>query len=381
MSENPLLQLQELGQSPWCDSLSRTLIAGDLGRWIRAGEITGVTSNPTIFEKAIDGSDEYDEDLRGLARAGKSASEVFDALAVQDIRATADLLRPIYERTGRADGYVSLEVSPKIAYDTAAQLDEARRLFKLIGRENAFIKIPGTPQGIPAFEQAIAEGLNINVTLLFSIESYEQVARAYMSGLEKRLAAGKPIDHVASVASFFVSRVDTAVDAQLEQRISAGETELNVLLGKAAIANAKLAYESFKKIFAGPRWQALTAKGATLQRPLWGSTSTKNPRYPDVMYVDELIGPHTVNTMPPATIEAFRDHGKLGPTLEQDLDGARDTFRRLAEVGIDLDAVTRKLQEDGVVAFAKSYDELMEAIERKRAAVLAGTSGAAVRQG
>ena len=379
MSENPLLQLQELGQSPWCDSVSRGLIAGDLGRWIRAGEITGVTSNPTIFEKAIDGSDEYDEDLRGLARAGKSASEVFDALAVQDIRATADLLRPIYERTGRGDGYVSLEVSPKIAYDTAAQLEEARRLFKLIGRENAFIKIPGTPQGIPAFEQAIAEGLNINVTLLFSIESYEQVARAYMSGLEKRLAAGKPIDHVASVASFFVSRVDTAVDAQLEQRIGAGETELSDLLGKAAIANAKLAYESFKKLFAGPRWQALAAKGATLQRPLWGSTSTKNPRYSDVMYVDELIGPYTVNTMPPATIEAFRDHGKLGLTLEQDLDGARDAFRRLAEVGIELDAVTRKLQEDGVAAFGKSFDELIEAIERKRAVVLAGTSGAAVR--
>jgi len=379
MTENPLLQLQELGQSPWCDSLSRSLIAGDLGRWIRSGEITGVTSNPTIFEKAIDGSDEYDEDLRRLARAGKSASEVFDTLAVQDIRATADLLRPIYERTGRGDGYVSLEVSPKIAYDTAAQLDEARRLFKLIGRENAFIKIPGTPQGIPAFEQAIAGGLNINVTLLFSIESYEQVTRAYMSGLEKRLAAGKPIDHVASVASFFVSRVDTAVDAQLEQRIGAGETELSGLLGKAAIANAKLAYESFKKIFAGSRWQALAAKGAMLQRPLWGSTSTKNPRYSDVMYVDELIGPHTVNTMPPATVEAFRDHGKLALTLEQDLDGARHSFRRLAEVGIDLNAVTRKLQEDGVAAFAKSYDDLLEAIERKRAAVLAGTPGAAVR--
>ena len=379
MTENPLLQLQELGQSPWCDSLSRSLIAGDLGRWIRSGEITGVTSNPTIFEKAIDGSDEYDEDLRRLARAGKSASEVFDTLAVQDIRATADLLRPIYERTGRGDGYVSLEVSPKIAYDTAAQLDEARRLFKLIGRENAFIKIPGTPQGIPAFEQAIAGGLNINVTLLFSIESYEQVTRAYMSGLEKRLAAGKPIDHVASVASFFVSRVDTAVDAQLEQRIGAGETELSGLLGKAAIANAKLVYESFKKIFAGSRWQALAAKGAMLQRPLWGSTSTKNPRYSDVMYVDELIGPHTVNTMPPATVEAFRDHGKLALTLEQDLDGARHSFRRLAGVGIDLNAVTRKLQEDGVAAFAKSYDDLMQAIERKRAAVLAGTSGAAVR--
>ncbi len=379
MTENPLLQLQELGQSPWCDSLSRSLIAGDLGRWIRSGEITGVTSNPTIFEKAIDGSDEYDEDLRRLARAGKSASEVFDTLAVQDIRATADLLRRIYERTGRGDGYVSLEVSPKIAYDTAAQLDEARRLFKLIGRENAFIKIPGTPQGIPAFEQAIAGGLNINVTLLFSIESYEQVTRAYMSGLEKRLAAGKPIDHVASVASFFVSRVDTAVDAQLEQRIGAGETELSGLLGKAAIANAKLVYESFKKIFAGSRWQALAAKGAMLQRPLWGSTSTKNPRYSEVMYVDELIGPHTVNTMPPATVEAFRDHGKLALTLEQDLDGARHSFRRLAEVGIDLNAVTRKLQEDGVAAFAKSYDDLLEAIERKRAAVLAGTPGAAVR--
>jgi transaldolase len=367
MTSNPLIQLRDAGQSPWCDNVSRGFIQEKLTGWISAGEITGLTSNPTIFEKAMADSREYDEPFEELARASKSAPEIFDTLAVQDIQAVADLLRPVYERTNRRDGYVSLEEAPSLAYDTGASINEAHRLFDLVGRQNVMIKIPGTPQGIPAFEQAIAEGVNVNVTLLFSIESYEQVAWAYITGLERRLAAGQPIDHVASVASFFVSRVDTAVDKQLEERIEQGETELGGLLGKAAIANAKMMYQSFKRIFGDPRFQALKAKGAMLQRPLWGSTSTKDPRYPDVMYVDELIGPDTVNTMPPATIDAFRDHGKVTRTLEEDVPHAEETFRRLATAGIDMDSVTRQLQADGVRLFAESYDQLIEAIERKRA--------------
>ena len=277
MTKNPLLQLRELGQSPWSDNVSRSFIAGELTRWIRAGEVTGVTSNPTIFEKAIGHSADYDTAFAALARAGKSAIEIFEALAAEDIRAVADLLRPIYDETRRHDGYVSFEVAPDLATDTEASFAAAERLFELLARPNAMIKIPGTPEGIPAFERATAEGLNINVTLLFSIENYEQVAWAYIRGLEQRAAAGQPLDHVASVASFFVSRVDTAVDAELQKRIEAGEQGLTDLLGKAAIANAKLAYQSFKQIFAGPRWEALAARGAMVQRPLWGSTSTKNP--------------------------------------------------------------------------------------------------------
>ena len=372
MPSNPLHQLREAGQSPWCDNVSRAFITEKLAGWIKAGEITGVTSNPTIFEKAIGGSGDYDAEFEALSRAGKSSDEIFDVLAVEDIQTVADLLRPIYDRTGGQDGYVSLEVAPGLAHDEAASLREARRLFDLIGRPNAMIKIPGTPEGIRAFEQATADGISINVTLLFSIQGYEQVAQAYLSGLERRLAAGQQIDGIASVASFFVSRVDSAVDKLLEERLEQGRGEARDLLGKAAIANAKLAYQSFKQIFAGPRWEQLAASGARLQRPLWGSTSTKNPAYPDVLYVDELIGPHTVNTMPPATIEAFRDHGRVAPTLEQDVEQARETFRRLAALGIDLDQVTSQLQRDGVRLFAESYDQLIAAVERKRMA-LAGT--------
>jgi transaldolase len=374
MQQNPLLQLRALGQSPWCDNVSRSFIREKLAGWIGAGEITGVTSNPTIFEKAIAGSADYDDAFESLIRAGKDAREIFDALAVEDIQAVADLLRPTYDEAERRDGYVSLEVAPGLAHETDESLREAHRLYTMIGRPNAMIKIPGTPEGIPAFEQATADGLNINVTLLFSIESYEEVAWAYIRGLEKRQADGLPIDGIGSVASFFVSRVDTAVDALLQQKIEAGQTVLGELLGKAAIANARLAYQSFKRIFADPRWKALAAKGATVQRPLWGSTSTKNPAYRDVMYVEELIGPDTVNTLPPATIEAFRDHGKVALTIEKDLEAARETFRRLAEAGIDLDAVTLKLQQDGVRLFAESYDQLIAAVERKRQALLAGTT-------
>jgi transaldolase len=369
MTNNPLIQLQEVGQSPWCDNVSRSFIRETLAGWIAAGEITGVTSNPTIFEKAIGASHDYDAEFEQLRLAGKSAGQIFDALAVEDIQAVADLLRPIYDRTGGRDGYVSLEVAPNLAHDEAASVGEARRLFDLIGRPNAMIKIPGTPEGIRAFERATADGININVTLLFSVEGYEQVAAAYLRALEQRAAAGQPIERLASVASFFVSRVDTAVDTLLEERIQAGQRELQDLLGKAAIANARLAYQSFKQHFAGSRWEALVARGAMVQRPLWGSTSTKNPAYRDVLYVEELIGPDTVNTLPPATVQAFRDHGRVALTLEREVDAARDVFRRLAAAGIDLAQVTQQLQQDGVHLFAESYDQLIGAVEAKRSAL------------
>jgi transaldolase len=347
------------------------LIQGELAELVRAGEITGLTSNPSIFEKAIGGSSDYDAALESLARAGKSAVEIFEALAVEDIQAVADLLRPVYDRTNGNDGYVSLEVSPLLADQTDATLDEASRLFGQVARENAMIKIPGTPAGLPAYRQAIAEGININVTLLFSIASYEQVAEAYLSALEQRVAAGKPIDQISSVASFFVSRVDTAVDALLNEKVKAGAQGLEDLFGKAAIANAKLAYQSFKRIFSGPRWEALASHGATVQQPLWGSTSTKNPAYRDVLYVEELIGPDTVNTMPPATIDAFRDHGVVELTLERDIEGAREIFRRLAAAGINLDEVTLQLQRDGVRLFADSFYDLIKAVDGKRQKLLA----------
>jgi len=372
MAENPLIQIQALGQSPWCDSVSRSLIGGSLTRWIRAGEITGLTSNPTIFEKAINESTEYDDTFETLVRAGKNAGDIFEALALEDIRTVADLLRPVYERTARRDGYASFEVNPNLAHDTETSLSEARRLFGLLDRPNVMIKIPGTPEGIPAFEQAIADGININVTLLFSIESYERVAEAYIRGLERRVADGKPIDHIASVASFFVSRVDTAVDKALESRIQAGASELSGLLGKAAIANARLAYKRFKQIFSGPRFQSLAARGAMVQRPLWASTSTKNPAYRDVMYVEQLIGPDTVDTMPPATIEAFREHGQAELTLKRDHAGVEEVFGRLAAAGLDMQAITLQLQVDGVRLFSESFDNLIQSSERKRQTLLAG---------
>ncbi len=377
MSNNPLLQLREQGQSVWYDNVRRGLLrSGALARLIDTGEITGVTSNPTIFEKAIGGSTDYDEALHALVHAGKTAGEIFETLAVEDIQAVADLLRPIYERTQRRDGYVSLEVAPHKEHDTAATLDEARRLFRLLNRPNVMIKIPGTDEGIAAFEQAIGEGININVTLLFSLDAYERVARAYIAGLERYAARGGDLSGIASVASFFVSRVDTAVDALLEARIHEGRPEAEALLGRTAIANARLAYQRFKEIFAEPRFQALAARGAQVQRPLWASTGTKNPRYSDVMYVEALIGPNTVNTMPPATLDAFRDHGRVIPnSVEQDLEGARATLQALADLGIDYHAVTAQLLREGLKAFGDSYDKLIETTARKRQELLARTAG------
>ncbi|MCS7220110.1 MAG: bifunctional transaldolase/phosoglucose isomerase [Anaerolineae bacterium] len=375
-SENPLRQLQAFGQSVWYDNIRRGLItSGELQQLMEMG-IVGVTSNPTIFQRAIAGSTDYDDALRELALAGHSAQEIYEALAIEDIRAVADLLAPIYERTNGWDGYVSIEVSPELAYDTQGTVEEARRLRAAIGRHNVMIKVPATPAGIPAIEQLIADGVNINVTLIFALSAYEQVVNAYLAGLERRAQAGQPLANVTSVASVFVSRIDTAIDALLEERLQrtadpSERAEIQALLGKAAIANSKIIYRRFQQLFRSPRFQALMERGARVQRPLWASTSTKNPAYRDVMYVEELIGPDTVNTMPPVTIQAFSDHGVVRQTVTEGVDEAEIVLERLARLGIDLDAVMQRLLDEGVKAFADSFHALMDSIEAKRRAVLA----------
>ncbi|GAB4273842.1 MAG: hypothetical protein Kow0092_29180 [Deferrisomatales bacterium] len=356
-----LHELAALGQAVWFDYIRRSLIdSGGLARLVDQG-IRGVTSNPTIFEKAIAGSDDYDRDLEALVRQGKSAEEIYEALALDDIRRAAEVLRPVYEATEGADGYVSLEVSPHLAHDTQGTVEEARRLFAAVDRPNLMIKVPATPAGVPAVEALIAQGVNVNVTLIFSVAQYEAVAMAYQRGLEALRDRGGDLSRVASVASFFVSRVDTAVDPRLE---AAGAADL---LGKVANDNAKLAYARFRELCRGPRWEALARAGARVQRPLWASTGTKNPAYSDTLYVDSLIGPDTVNTVPPATLEAFLDHGTPALTLGDDLDGARERVARLKPLGIDLDAVTADLQTAGVEAFAQSFDSLLASIAAKRA--------------
>jgi len=349
----------KLGQSIWLDDIRREyLLTGELSRLVKQG-LRGLTSNPTIFDKAITSSNDYDEELYKLAREGKSAAEIFETLMIDDLRNAADVLRPVYEESSGTDGFVSLEVSPKLAYDSQASLSEALRLFKKVARPNLMIKIPATPQGLPAIQGGLAMGVNINITLIFSIEMYQEVIEAHMAGLEQRLESGHDIRSLASVASFFVSRVDRAVDPLLE---TAGARDL---LGTIGIANSKLAYARFKEAYSSPRWQRLADQGAQIQRPLWASTSTKNPAYPDTLYADALIGEHTVNTLPPATIAAVRDHGQLQPSIERDLDRAQDQINRLAGLGIDLDAVTQKLQDEGVSAFITSFDLLMKSISRK----------------
>ncbi len=361
-----LNELAALGQSVWLDYIRRSFItSGELQALIDQG-LRGITSNPTIFEKAIAGSDDYDDDLGYLVDQGKSVEAIYEALALDDIGRAADLLRPVYDRTDGADGYVSLEVSPTLAHDTQGTIAEARRLFTALGRPNVMIKVPSTPAGVPAIEALIGESININVTLIFSLAQYEPIAEAYIAGLEKLAAAGRDVGRVASVASFFVSRVDGVVDRLLEER---GELELQ---GKIAIVSAKAAYARFREMFSGPRWDKLAAKGARVQRPLWASTSTKNPVYPDTLYVDNLIGPHTVNTVPPATLQAFLDHGRVAPTLEVGLEETRAQLIRLAELGVDLEAVTQKLQDDGVTSFANSFESLMTSIAEKRQRLLAG---------
>ncbi len=376
MAGNPLRELNRFGQSVWYDNVARGLIKdGTIKRLIEEDGVTGLTSNPTIFEKAITGSADYDDALRRLTSAGKDPYQTYEAVAVEDIQAVADLLRPVYDRTGALDGYACLEVAPTLANDTEATITDARRLWRELGRPNVMIKVPGTEAGLPAIEALIGEGINVNVTLLFDVDNYARVANAYIAGLERAVAAGRDLSRIASVASFFVSRVDTAVDNQIEAKLKtlpdrAPERErLAGLLGKAAIANAKIAYQRFEQIFAEERFARLKAKGAQLQRPLWASTSTKNPAYRDVMYVEELIGPHTVNTMPTQTLEAFRDHGRVERTLDRDVEGARRVWQELGEVGIDLKAVTRQLQIDGVRLFAESFDSLVKSVAGKRQAV------------
>jgi len=359
-TDTVLRRLHALGQSIWLDFISRGVIrSGELKALADEG-LLGVTSNPTIFEKAITAGGDYDDQLTPLARAGKSPADIFEALAIKDIQDAADVLRPAYESLEGADGFVSLEVSPKLANDTQASIDEAARLWAAVNRPNVFIKIPGTAAGVPAIRESISRGINVNVTLLFDVDRYEEVANAFVEGLEQRVSAGQPIARVASVASFFVSRVDTAVDALLQ-----GRSEHQALLGTAAVDNAKVAYERFERIFAGPRWAALSAKGARVQRVLWASTSTKNPAYKDTKYVDPLIGPHTINTVPPQTLDAIRERANVRVSIRDGLAEAHAQLEALAQAGVDLRAVAYKLEVDGVAAFAMSYDDLLASIEQK----------------
>lgn len=360
-------KVTELGQSLWYDNIRRSMIeSGELAR-LRDDGIRGVTSNPSIFHKAITQSNDYDTALEALIAAGQSDDQVYESLVTEDIRAAADVFKSVYESSDRRDGYISLEVNPGLAGDTQGTVVEAKRLFERVGRPNVMIKIPGTTEGLPAVRQTIAAGINVNVTLIFSCDVYRQVADAYIAGLEDLRQAGGDLSGVASVASFFVSRVDTMIDPLLQQRIDAGATQWQHLLGAAANANAKVAYQDFLEIFGGQRFAALAQAGAQKQRPLWASTSTKNPAYPDTHYVDPLIGPDTVNTVPPATLQAFQDHGQPARNLDQDPDSARRILDQLAQAGIDLAQVTEQLRQEGVAAFAASFDALMTDLRTRMA--------------
>jgi transaldolase/glucose-6-phosphate isomerase len=373
---NPLVELAKFGQSPWYDNIRRSLItSGELQQLIDGDQLRGITSNPAIFEKAIAGSTDYDQAVRELVGQGKSAQEIYETLAIADIQMAADLMKPVYQQTKARDGYVSLEVSPYLAHDTEGTVAEALRLQQAVSRANVMIKIPATPEGLPAITRVIAEGINVNVTLIFSRQVYQQVFEAYMAGLEQLAAKGGKLDKVASVASFFVSRIDTLIDAQLAARLKASErprerTDLQSLMGKVAIANARLAYRQYRQIVSSERWQALAAKGAQTQRLLWASTSTKDPSFRDVIYVEELIGPDTVDTIPAATWNAFRDHGRCRASLEEGVEEARDTMEMLAYVGLDMGALCQKLLDDGVGLFADAFDKLLGAVEQKRQALL-----------
>ena len=374
---NPVKALQDHGQAVWLDFLARGFIAkGELKKLVDQDGLRGITSNPSIFEKAIAHSDDYDDAIgRTLQADDQPVGELYERLAVEDIKQAADVLRPVFDMTGGADGYVSIEVSPYLAMDTQRTIAEAKRLWGQVDRKNLMVKVPGTPAGLPAIRALTAEGINVNITLLFSQQVYEQVVEAYLSGLEARAVMGGALSHVASVASFFVSRIDTAVDKLLDEKIAQAndpdeKARLGKLKGQVAIANAKLAYQRYKRLFAGERWKSLEAKGAKPQRLLWASTGTKNKAYSDVLYVEELIGPNTINTMPPATLEAFRDHGKLRDSLEENVEDAQRVLGDLSRAGISLDAVTDKLVEEGVGLFADAADNLLGAVSKKRAARL-----------
>ena len=365
---NRLQDLHAAGQSIWLDYIDRTMLSnGELARRIPADSLTGMTSNPTIFEKALAQGTAYDAQLRDAA-GDRTAWEMFELVETDDVRAACDMFRTVYDATRGHDGFVSIEVSPGSAHDAEATVTEARRLWKTVGRPNVMIKVPGTPEGATAVRRLIADGMNVNITLLFAVDAHRRVIEAYLSGLEDRAKTGAPIGAVASVASFFVSRVDTEVDKRIDALVKAGTCDANhadMLRGKAAVANAKLAYRLFRECFAGARWDALAAKGAQLQRPLWASTSTKNPAYRDVMYVEQLIGPDSVNTMPPATVEAFRDHGVTALTVTNDLDAAEREISDLAAAGISLSSVTDQLLADGLASFQKSFDTLIAGLESK----------------
>lgn len=369
---NSLLELKAMGQSVWLDDIDRgQLRSGFFQRLIEEDGLAGATGNPTIFEHSITHDTTYDEQMQQLLREGKTPQAIYEALAMTDEQTVADLLRPTYDRTNGQDGFVSIEVSPYLAHDTEGTLAEVRRFWQAIDRPNLMVKIPATAAGIPAIRRALAEGININITLIFSIEYYRQVADAYLDALEERRAAGKDISHIASVASFFVSRVDVLVDHLLDEKIKATNDpamrqQLTALQGKAAIANARLAYQEFKRMFGGLRFAALKGYGAHVQRPLWASTGAKNPAYRDVLYVEELIGPDTVNTMPLKTIESFRDHGRVRPSLEENLSQAQAELAALEQVGINYDQITQQLQVEGVQKFIDSFQKLFQCIERKQ---------------
>ncbi|MBW4550586.1 MAG: transaldolase [Aphanocapsa sp. GSE-SYN-MK-11-07L] len=370
---NHLLEIESLGQSIWMDNLARDLVqSGELKRLIEEQGILGITSNPAIFEKAIAGNVIYDADIEAGIKAGKAMFEIYESLIFDDIRNACDIFRPVYEQSNGLDGYISIEVPPNIAHDTDQTIAQAKRYYQEIGRENVMIKIPGTAEGLPAVEAVIAAGINVNVTLLFSVQSYINTAWAYIRGLEARAAEGKEISHIASVASFFLSRIDTLVDEMLEAKIKATDSpsaiaKLKAIEGKVAIANAKIAYEEYKKICQSDRWQDLVAKGAKVQRLLWASTSTKNPNYKDVMYVDELVGPDTVNTLPPATIIACADHCDVANRVETGLDEAHALIDSLQdpEVQIDIDQVMDQLLIEGIDKFVQPFESLLKSLEEK----------------
>ncbi|HRY30683.1 MAG TPA: transaldolase, partial [Elusimicrobiota bacterium] len=373
---NPLVELGKFQQSVWYDNIRRKLLlSGELKKLIVEDGVRGVTSNPTIFEKALSAGDDYDADIRALAARGLPVKDIFDALSVKDIQLAADLFAPLYKSSRGTDGFVSMELAPSLAHDVKGSVREARRLWSLVRRPNLMIKIPATKEGVKATEQCLLEGINVNVTLIFSVERYGQVIDAYRAALERRARAKKDLSRVASVASFFVSRIDTAVDKLLQERLSvvqdAKQREtIQGLAGKSAVANAKVAYQLYKERFGGEWFAALSKKGARVQRPLWASTGTKNPAYSDVLYVEELIGENTVNTMPPATIDAFREHGKPRATLEENVASAQETLRRLGDVGIDFGRVTDQLEAEGEKLFSDSYDKLIRGLEEKRGRIL-----------
>jgi transaldolase len=375
---NPLVQLHELGQSPWYDNIDRTqLNSGEFQRMLNEDSILGVTANPTIFEKSISAGHSYDDQIADLISSGKSTNEIYEAVVITDIRRVADLLRPVYDRSNGQDGYVSLEVSPDLANDTEGTISEAKRFWKMVERPNLMIKIPATPAGIPAIYEVLRSGINVNVTLIFSIQAYRNVVNAYQRALEDLHSRGEDLSKIASVASFFISRVDTLVDKRLDDMIkgtsdTSKQHELKALEGKAAIANARLVYQDFKKLFSTPGFESLKQAGAHVQRPLWASTSTKNPAYRDVMYVEELVGPDTVDTMPLETVRNFRDHGVVRHSIEDDITGAQAALDSLENLGILYKQVTQQLLDEGVQKFADSFHQLFAGIEGKKNTIAEG---------